>query len=145
MHVCSLTLYHNEGIFKLEVKQPVTNTSTRHVRVNFNTSLSLNNESFQLTKLRVSKSCKKHSKCSSLDYCGSLPFLNGFKVSERQIQYKWKFRLFHLTVSGQIILYYYYYYILLLLLLLYYTTKMYEIYCIERGANIYIIVVLVPK
>ena len=59
-----LTLYHNEGIFKLEVKQHVTNTSTRHVRVNFNTSLSLNNESFQLTKLRVSKSCKKHSKCS---------------------------------------------------------------------------------
>lgn len=81
-----LTLYHNVGIFKLEVKQHVTNTSTRHVRVNFNTSLSLNNESFQLTKLRVSKSCKKHSKCSSLDYCGSLPFLNGFKVSDRQIQ-----------------------------------------------------------
>lgn len=59
-----LTLYHNVGIFKLEVKQHVTNTSTHHVRVNFNTSLSLNNESFQLTKLRVSKSCKKHSKCS---------------------------------------------------------------------------------
>ena len=59
-----LTLYHNVGIFKLEVKQHVTNTSTHHVRVNFNTSLSLNNESFQLTKLRVSKSCEKHSKCS---------------------------------------------------------------------------------
>ena len=58
-------------------------------------------------------------------------FLNGSKVSERQIQvvlYVMEVSIISSHSFGSN-----------------YTTKMYEIYCIERGANIYEIVVLVPE